>query len=56
MTFETYENLRRVNDRRIKSARRKGNWKVVNECVSENIALDAKYMESQKDGLSEEKQ
>lgn len=43
MTYETYENLKRVNARRKRSATYAGNWKEVSRCTEEDQRLDAQY-------------
>jgi hypothetical protein len=43
MTYETYENLKRVNARRKRTATYYGNWKEVARCSEEDQRLDAEY-------------
>ena len=46
MTYETYENLKRVNSRRKRQATYTGNWKEVEECCNQDNRLDEEYARS----------
>ena len=46
MTYETYENLKRVNSRRKRQATYTGNWKEVEECCNQDNRLDQEYARS----------
>ena len=46
MTYETYENLKRVNSRRKHRATYAGNWKEVEECCNQDNQLDQEYARS----------